>query len=394
MIKRAAYAALAVEIAVLVVFTLAWESLDFSVYMWGGQAVADDARLYTEQALAHWFTYTPFAGLVFAPWSVLPLTLGRLLWQLLSVAAFAGACAVTMKLAGRAVTRTSLVGVVAAGLLLEPVYHTLFQAQINLLLFGLILLDVWLLAQGRSHRLKRGVGVGIGIAAAIKLTPAIFIAFLLAAGRTRAAVNATVTFVACGLLGFLVAPKASRMYWLHLFFDTSRVGASYISNQSPYGMLRRLFSNDPAIDSWYPVIPLAVALAGLTFAALLARRGDWLAAVATTGMTGLLVSPISWAHHWVWIVPALAVLVRGGRVARAAAVVAYALFVLAPMWWTPHFGEPAEYGWNGWVTVVANCYLLSGLAFLAYAGRLAVRRTVPIPAVGVPAAEREHAIAM
>ncbi|NUR49685.1 MAG: DUF2029 domain-containing protein [Hamadaea sp.] len=388
MIKRAVYAALAIEVVALVVFTLLWESLDFSVYMWGGQAVADDARLYTEQALAHWFTYSPFAALVFAPWSVLPLTLGRLLWQLLSVAAFAGGCAVVMRLAGRPVTRLSLAMAVAAGLLLEPVYHSLFQAQINLLLFGMILLDVWLVSRGRFG------GVWIGIAAAIKLTPAIFIVFLLAAGRTRAAVTAVVTFVSCGLLGLLMAPEASRLYWLHLFFDTSRVGAPYISNQSPYGMLRRLFTNDPAIDAWYPVIPAVIGLAGLVIAARLARRGDWLAAVAATGVTGLLVSPISWAHHWVWVVPALAVLLRGGRASRVAAAAAYAVFVLAPMWWTPHFGGPGEYGWHGWVTAVANCFLLCGLGFLAYAGRLAAMPAVAPPATVVPEADRERAIVM
>lgn len=388
MIKRAVYAALAIEVVALVVFTLLWESLDFSVYMWGGQAVADDARLYTEQALAHWFTYSPFAALVFAPWSVLPLTLGRLLWQLLSVAAFAGGCAVVMRLAGRPVTRLSLAMAVAAGLLLEPVYHSLFQAQINLLLFGMILLDVWLVSRGRFG------GVWIGIAAAIKLTPAIFIVFLLAAGRTRAAVTAVVTFVSCGLLGLLVAPEASRLYWLHLFFDTSRVGAPYISNQSPYGMLRRLFTNDPAIDAWYPVIPAVIGLAGLVIAARLAQRGDWLAAVAATGVTGLLVSPISWAHHWVWVVPALAVLLRGGRASRVAAAAAYAVFVLAPMWWTPHFGGPGEYGWHGWVTAVANCFLLCGLGFLAYAGRLAAMPAVAPPATVVPEADRERAIVM
>ncbi|MEV6969879.1 glycosyltransferase 87 family protein [Hamadaea sp. NPDC051192] len=388
MIKRAVYTALAIEIVALVVFTVLWESLDFSVYMWGGQAVASDARLYTEQALAHWFTYSPFAALVFAPWSVLPLTLGRLLWQLLSVAAFAGGCAVVMRLAGRPVTRLSLAMAVAAGLLLEPVYHTLFQAQINLLLFGMILLDVWLVSRGRFG------GVWIGVAAAIKLTPAIFIVFLLVAGRTRAAATAVVTFVSCGLLGLLVAPEASRMYWLSLFFDTSRVGAPYISNQSPYGMLRRLFTNDPAIDAWYPVIPAVIGLAGLVIAARLARRGDWLAAVAATGVTGLLVSPISWAHHWVWVVPALAVLLRGGRAARIAAAVAYAVFVLAPMWWTPRFGGPGEYGWHGWVTAVANCFLLCGLGFLAYAGRLAALPAVAEPAVEVAGTERERAIAI
>jgi hypothetical protein len=362
----AVYIVLAVELLALLVFTVGWDSLDFAVYMWGGRAIADDARLYTEQALAHWFTYTPFAAVVFAPWAAVPTVLARLVWQLASVAALAGACAVTLRLAGRPVTRRALTTAVAAGLCLEPVYHTLFQGQVNLFLLALVLADVWLVSRGR-----RLGGIGVGIAAAIKLTPAIFVVFFLVAGRTRAALTAAVTFGLCGLLGYFVAPEASRMYWLHLFFDTSRVGAPYISNQSPYGALRRLFTNDPAIDSWYLLVPLLIGVVGLSAAAVLARHGDWLAAAAATGTTGLLVSPISWAHHWVWIVPALAVLVRGGRGSRIAALCSYVLFVLAPMWWTPHFGGPAEYGWHGWVTVVANCFLLAGLAFLGYVVRLA-----------------------
>ena len=370
--NSAVYIVLAVELLALIVFTIGWDSLDFAVYMWGGHAIAEDARLYTEQALAHWFTYTPFAAVVFAPWAVLPTVVARVVWQLASVAAFAGACAVTLRLAGRPVTRRTLAAVVAAGLALEPVYHTLFQGQVNLFLLALVLADVWLVSRGRCG------GIGIGIAAAIKLTPAIFVVFFLMAGRTKAALTAAMTFGLCGLLGYLVAPDASRMYWLHLFFDTSRVGAPYISNQSPYGALRRLFTNDPAIDSWYLLVPLLIGVVGLVAAAILARHGDWLAAVAATGTTGLLVSPISWAHHWVWIVPALAVLLRGGRGGRIAAFGGYALFVLAPMWWTPHFGGPAEYGWHGWVTVVANCFLLAGLAFLGYVVRLAyvARRVV------------------
>ena len=99
-------------------------------------------------------------------------------------------------------------------------------------------------------------------------------------------------------------------------------------------------------------------------AAILARRGDWLGATAATGTTGLLVSPISWAHHWVWILPALVLLLRSGH--RVAAGLGYVLFALAPFWYTPRSGRPGEYGFHGLLTLVANCYLIAGLAFLAY----------------------------
>jgi alpha-1,2-mannosyltransferase len=237
-------------------------------------------------------------------------------------------------------------------------YQTLFLGQINLILLALILTDVWRVSQGRD------AGLGVGIAAAIKLTPAIFIVFFLLAGRTKAAFLAAGTFIVCGLIGFLVAPHASTLYWEHLSHDTKRVGAPYISNQSPYGTAIRIAEGQGHIGAWWIIIPLAFAAIGLAVAAILARRQDWLGATAVTGTTGLLVSPISWAHHWVWILPALVLLVRSGH--RIAAGAGYLLFALAPFWFTPHSGGPREYGFHWLLTLVANCFLIAGLAFGAY----------------------------
>jgi alpha-1,2-mannosyltransferase len=209
----------------------------------------------------------------------------------------------------------------------------------------------------------------VGIAAAIKLTPGIFILFFLLAGRIKAAVIAAGTFVVCGLIGFAVAPRASALYWEHLFFDTKRVGAPYISNQSPYAAAIRIAQGAAHIGSWWAVIPIAFAAIGLATATILVRHDDWLGATAVTGTTGLLVSPISWAHHWVWVLPALVWLVRQDH--RIAAVLGYLLFALAPFWFTPHSGGPHEYGFHGPGTLVANCFLIAGLIFLGYMARQA-----------------------
>jgi Glycosyltransferase family 87 len=361
----ALYGLLAAELAGVVVFAATYRSLDFSVYMWGGRAVTHDTRLYLVQGLGHWFTYSPFAAMVFTPISVLPLALARVLWDLASVAALAVSCVLTLKLAGRETSRATVALFVAGALLLEPVYQTLFLGQINLILLALILTDVWRVSRGRP------AGIGVGIAAAIKLTPAIFIVFFLLTRRIKAAVTAAAAFVGCGLIAYLAAPGASRLYWRHLFYDTKRVGAPYISNQSPYGAAIRIASGVAHVGGWYAVIPLVLGAIGLAAATVLARHDDWLGAAAITGATGLLVSPISWAHHWVWILPALVVLRRGGPRSRAAAVCGYVLFVLSPLWFTPHSGGPREYGFHGVLTLVANCYLLAGLAFLAYMARQA-----------------------
>ncbi|WP_165970394.1 glycosyltransferase 87 family protein [Actinomadura sp. 6K520] len=346
---------LIIEVFVVVVFSLTYDSLDFRIYWLGGHAVTDGTRLYDEQLAAHWFTNTPFMAALFTPMAALPLTPARLMWQLTSLAAFTWACATTMKLAGH---RVSLKVAVAGGLLLGPVWHSFFQGQVNLFLLALVLADLHRVAQGRP------AGIAIGIATAIKLTPGIFIVLLLVTRRTRDAFTAAVSFAVCTLLAYAVAPDASRHYWLHTFYDTSRVGVPYISNQSPLGALTRTLRGTADVGDWYTAIPLTIGITGLLIAAAWARRGDWLTAVAVTGVTGLLVSPISWAHHWVWIVPALAVLIRDKN--RTIAICGYTLFALAPMWWTPYIPEPLSFGWHLLLLPVANCYLLAGLFFLGH----------------------------
>src|SRR5581483_9078991 len=298
------FGVLGLELAAIVVFAATYNALDFRIYMWGGHAMLRDGQLYMTQAYGHWFTYSPFAALVFVPAAALPLAVARVLWDLLSVAAVSLKKKQVLHLAGYRPSRTVVAGLVPAGIVLEPVWQTLFLGQINLILLALILTDMGRIARGRVAD-SNTVGIGIGVAAAIKLTPAIFIVFLLLARRTRAALVAAVTFVACGLTGCFVAPDASRLYWRHLFFDTHRVGASYISNQSPYATAIRVASGQGHIGGWWLAVPVAFAAIGLATAVILARRHDWLATTAVAGTTGLLVSPISWAHHWVWVIPAL-----------------------------------------------------------------------------------------
>ena len=339
--RRIIHGALAVELLAVAGFAIGYRSLDLYIYWLGGHAVTHDARLYTDQLAGHWFTNTPFMAVLFRPVAPVPFVVIRLGWQLASAAAFVWACTTTCALAGRRGTAP----LVLAGSVLEPVWHTIFLGQVNLFLLALVLYDMRRVSLGRS------AGVGIGLAAAVKLTPAVFIVLLLAAGRVRAAATATATFALCTALGWLVAPDASRLYWLHTFYDTGRVGVRYISNQSPYGLAVRSFGG-----AWSPAVPVAIGVAGLTVAAAWARRQDWLGATAATGTTGLLVSPISWTHHWVWFLPALVLLLRDGH--RVAALGGYLLFVAAPPWWTPR-SLPGS-----------NAYLLAGVALLLH---LAVR---------------------
>ena len=358
--RKLAYAALSLELALVIGFAIAYRPFDLSIYLWGGHAVTEGSRLYLAQAGANWFTYPPFAAALFAPLAGLPPVIVGLAWELGTVAALGYACVLALRLAGCQLSRAETAAAVAAGLVLEPVYHTLFLGQINVFLLALVLADIWRVAHGKR------AGVGIGMAAAIKLTPAIFVVLLLLTRRTRDALIATGTFVACAGLGYLVDRSASRLYWTRLFYDTARVRVTYISNQSLEAAAARILGGVSHVGSWCLAIEIVVGALGLAVATTLARRNDWLGAAAVTGTTGLVVSPVSWTHHWVWIVPALIVMLRDGPTGRVAAACGYALFVLAPMWFTPHAGPGSQYGFHWLTTATANCFLLAGLAFLVY----------------------------
>jgi hypothetical protein len=358
--RRVIYTLLGLELGLVIVFAAAYAPFDLNIYLWGGKAVTHGLELYRGQPQGNWFTYPPFAAAVFTPLAALPDYVVRMAWELATVGALAWSCVLTLRLAGITPRRVLLLAMVAAAFALEPVYHTLYLGQVNVFLLAFVLTDVWRASRGKP------AGIGVGIAAAIKLVPAIFILFFLVTRRTKQAITALAAFVVCGLIGYLVDPAASHLYWTKLFRDTSRVSAAYVDNETPYAALVRILGGTSHVGDWYLIISVVIGCVGLAVAATLARRADWLGAATVTGVTGLLASPISWSHHWVWIIPALVVLLRGGRASRIAAACGYILFALAPFWWTPHSHEAGEYGFHGFVTLVANSYLIAGLAFLAY----------------------------
>ena len=199
----------------------------------------------------------------------------------------------------------------AAGLVTEPVFRTIYLGQVNLLLMAVILAD---LCQPGSRRFK---GIATGLAAGIKLVPLVFIPYLLLTRRLRAAAMATGAFAATVILGFILVPGDSSDWWLHgLFFADGRTGfVGWGGNQSLRGLLTRLAGSVNGATAWWVAAALVVAVAGLGCAVLLDRVGHTMLAILATALVGLLDSPISWDHHWVWAVPG--VMAAGWYAARA-----------------------------------------------------------------------------
>ncbi|MEU6139788.1 glycosyltransferase 87 family protein [Streptomyces sp. NPDC047081] len=332
-------------------------------------------RLYDYQVpgTTYGFTYPPFAAVSMLPMTFVGLRTAIALALLLNLAALA---LVLHYLTDGAWRRYGWYGCALGACVLalfEPLRDTFSFGQVNLLLLALVLTDAWLLRTGR----ERWAGVGIGLAAAIKLTPAVFIGLLLIARRWRAAAVATLVTCAATGLAALVAPGASRFYWTEALWDTNRVGRlDYVSNQSVQGILARLGITDR------PVWALAVLLVLGVWAwrsQQAVAAGDWAAAFALTGLTACLVSPITWVHHLVWLLPSFAVLIRTGHPRVAGAL--YAMLCTSVVWLWFHDAS----GIDGFLGSNIYAWITLGLLVGMPVGQL--------PAVRLPLAHRASATA-
>ncbi|MEU6478704.1 glycosyltransferase 87 family protein [Streptomyces sp. NPDC047017] len=277
------------------------------------------------------FTYPPFAALVLLPLSHLSWTAAVVLWRAASLAALPVITAGALRLlssrpAGRVRQRALLWA--AAGPWLEPVRHTLDQGQINLLLGAAVL---WGLAlhRGVAGRGAVGRGAAVGLAASLKLTPAVAGLYLLATRQWRAAVWSVVTGGATVALAWCVAPRESARYWSGLVTDTRRVGPVWtVRNQSLRGALTRLAGPDVTASAlWWAALAL-VTLAAVAALRGAVRRDDRLGVLVTVELYGLLVCPVSWSHHWIWCLPAMIWLAHGPHRHRPLSRAVLALWAL------------------------------------------------------------------
>ena len=365
--------------------------VDLHVYRMGGAAVLHGDRLYQLRFVWLPFTYPPFAAVAFAALAVVPWKVAVTVLTGASVVALPVALYLVLRLPGpaREQTRerawTLALAVAAAAIWLEPARATLGYGQVDILLTAAVLYDLSLPDTARRK------GVMIGLAAGLKLTPAIFAVYLLVTGRRRAAATAAATFAGTVAAGFSVLPASSAWFWSGRFASPGHVSpVQNPQNQSLYGALARAMHTAHVLPVWLP-LAAATAVAGLALAAAASRRGDEALGFSLCAVTGLLISPISWIHHWVIVIPALLVAGltadrarRAGNVAAAVLVTA-AITAIAVIGWTQLAGDTPRSGWLAlptWALVRSVSYVLIGLAVLVAGARSQVRSTLSRAAPG------------
>ncbi|MGW7574050.1 glycosyltransferase 87 family protein [Streptomyces sp. NPDC054765] len=398
------YPTRAAALACLVSFTVFWIAqrlahvtmLDLMVYRAEGFTVRHGGSLYDMVATSAHLpnTYPPFAALLFTPLTLLDVPAMRTLATVGNLLLLVAVVHLSLRLTGlprRLPGPAAALTVSALLVWCEPVWTTLRYGQINLLLAALVL---WDLTRKDTHRLA---GTGIGLAAGLKLTPALFAVFLALAGAVRAgqllrsgagaraawnpwlrqATVATTAFLATALLSALALPRDSYRFWTEIVFAADRVGEVEITaNQSLRGALARLLHTHDPGTAWILAAGSAAAL-GLALAAGALLRGQRAWAAVACAATALLVSPISWSHHWVWCVPMVILLGSealrpSGTVARRWWVATAALgllFCSFALWWVPHrWHHHEELHQNAVQMLLSDAYPLAGLALLALTG--------------------------
>ncbi len=352
--------------------------VDFHVYVLGGAALEHPGTLYTfayadqspTQPLP--FVYPPFAAILFYPLHFLPFAAAGLLWQVAMIAAMYAIVRITQRMLGRGDAREAMLWT-AALIWLEPARVSINLGQVGIFLTLAVLYAAYSTRWWIS-------GLLVGLAAGVKLTPAVTGLYFIGVRRWAAAAFAAAVFFATVALSWLVVGDQVRHYFTAVMGDTSINPIGIALNQSWRGGISRIVGHDAGEGTLVLTAIVATAvLAGLAWRALGGRSGtrDQLGSLLVVQLAGLLVSPISWVHHWIWVAPLIMWAFRGPwRDEPGARVVGWAWIVLTfvsvpsilamaePSLW--QISRPWYLAWAGLAYIGAAT---ATLAWLAVTGR-------------------------
>ena len=354
---------LAASTAIYLGLVLVWDPADFSdvsVYRAEAQALWDGRDLYGPLPGVHGLgTYPPFAAAAFTPLLLVSDSVMGVLSLLVNLALLLAASYLSLRrLGGPVDLRVAVPLLAAVALWCEPVMSSNGFGQINLLILCLVLWDFSLPEESRWR------GVGIGLATALKVTPGIFIVYLVVTRRFRAALGAVGILLATLVVSAVLAPSSTWGYWTHHVFDAARVGRLENSvNQSVRGWIVRA-THTLDTGALGMVATAVVAVVGLAAAAYCYRRvGDgW--GLLVVALTGLLMSPISWSHHWVWCVPLLALAWYEARVLVIPTLLVFWTHVVRLVPHGDHVELDLGHGWvamSGWYVVYAALFVAAAV---------------------------------
>ena len=349
-------------------------TIDLEVYIYAVRDMLAGKDIYatTTPFWNLYFIYPPIAAILMVPLAVGPYAM----WQVVWTTGLVWAQQSVLKRCG--VPRGWKLGLVGVAVVLavEPIRTTIGYGQVNTMLMAFVVADLLPDAPGERRRIPQGLLTGL--AAAIKLTPALFVVFAWLIGKRRMAVTATVTFAGFTAVGALLLWSETLAFWGGLAGGQTRTASPlYAGNQSLLGVFFRLGNPDLTSTLAGVAVSGVVALASAWLAVDWWRRGERVFAVAVVGMGTCLASPLSWTHHYVWVLPlAVAAMTRSLPLWVRAVSGFWVVWVSAclPLAALP-YGYDAELSYNALQQLVANIGPLTGVLLLA--GLAAMRLSAP-----------------
>ncbi len=356
--------------------------IDIDVYRMGGRAWLDSQPLYSEGVTFPTlggidlpFTYPPLSAVLFSPFAWLSLPAAGIAITITTLVLLVVATMLVLTrldvFAGEPAQRWWLAaGITAPAVIyLEPLVSNFDFGQINVVLMTLVLADCV------PRRTPWPRGLLLGLAIALKLTPAVFLVYFVLRRDVRAVLVALASFVAATALGFALAWRDSVEYWTTTVVNTDRIGTATLNtNQNISGALARLgLAENVRFALWVLACFAVLALTAWAVRRILAAGSDGpesVLALICVALFGLVVSPVSWSHHWVWVLPTLVVtgvLAWRHRHAGLAAVTAVglALMVWTPIDLLPEHQE-ADAAW--WRQLLGGSYVWWAVATIVVAG--------------------------
>ena len=344
----------AVGVAVL---AISHRMIDLGTYLLGGaHAYRPDLYRVVYPPTHLGFTYPPFAAVLFSPLSHLPVHVDQVLFSGLSLAALVGLLFIALRvtcptLDRRSATWWAMALVTPVGLL-DPVRETFLLGQVNILLALAVIADMTLVPVPRR-------GYLVGVAAAIKLTPLILIPYLLFTRQRGSWLRAVGAFIGAGALSALLTPRASWTYWSHDVWRPNGAGwLPWVGNQGVVGVADRLVGHTISTTTMFTLVAL-ISVSGLFIAVRAYREISPLLGLLVIESVESMASPVSWSHHFIWVVLLIAWLalapdrpVHGEWWALVVAVVFWA----APFWWVPH-GPSVRFAGRGWLSPLSDSSL-------------------------------------
>lgn len=336
----------------------AWKSgppsglLDLKIYVGAARSWMRGGSLYDyhDEVFHLAATYPPIGPLAFSVFDTFPDELREIAFTLVSLAGLGVASWSTMGLAGLRGARRAdwaLWGF-AAAVVTTPVWLTIRQGQINVLLWALVLVDVDLVRRSRKWS-----GTWIGLATAVKLVPGLFMVWLATTRRWAALARSVAMLAVATAIGWMLAPSDTREYFTELLWDSGRVGSlSDDRNNSLMGVVARLVDPGGARTILWVVLAGVVVVVGMVRATTASNRGDLLAAAAIVGCAASAASPISWSHHLGWLVLALLPFVLAARTTRDRMLCAVGYLVLV---------GPMGHGDEAWLSSVRAALLFAAV---------------------------------